>query len=103
MLAVVANVCLFEADGFFPPPFTHSYVTDSVALQLTVSTEPDASPASLNWHTRFDPLSEAQIRRLLGYGTRMQVHGFLKAHGVPLDYTVEDLEQDREAHRHLGL
>src|SRR5262245_28592582 len=48
-------------------------------------------------------LSEAQIRRLLGYGTRMQVHGFLKAHGVPLDYTVEDLEQDREAYRHLGL
>ena len=41
-------------------------------------------------------LSEAQIRRLLGYGTRMQVHGFLKAHGVPLDYTVDDLERDRE-------
>ena len=48
-------------------------------------------------------LSEAQLRRLLGYGTRMQVHGFLKAHGVPLDYTVEDLEQDRKAYRHLGL
>lgn len=48
-------------------------------------------------------LSEAQIRRLLGYGTRMQVHGFLKAHGVPLHYTGEDLEQDREAYRRLGL
>jgi predicted HTH domain antitoxin len=31
------------------------------------------------------------------------VHGFLKAHGVPLDYTVEDLEQDRKAYSHLGL
>jgi len=48
-------------------------------------------------------LSEAQIRRLLGYGTRMQVHGFLKDHGVPLNYTLEDLEQDREAYQHLGL
>ena len=28
-------------------------------------------------------LSEAQIRRLLGYETRMQVHAFLKAHGCP--------------------
>ena len=48
-------------------------------------------------------LSEAQIRRLLGYETRMQVHGFLKAHGVPLHYTVEDLARDRAAHERLGL
>jgi predicted HTH domain antitoxin len=48
-------------------------------------------------------LSEAQIRRLLGYETRMQVHGFLKARGVPLHYTVEDLERDRAAHECLGL
>jgi hypothetical protein len=43
-------------------------------------------------------LSEAQIRRLLGYETRMQVHGFLQAQGVPLHYTVEDLARDRAAH-----
>ena len=24
LLTVVTNVCLFEADGFLPPPFTHS-------------------------------------------------------------------------------
>jgi hypothetical protein len=48
-------------------------------------------------------LSEAQIRRLLGYATRMQVHGFLKDHGVPLHYTVEDLDRDRAAHESLGL
>ena len=48
-------------------------------------------------------LSEEQVRRLLGFEVPMEVHGFLKDHGVPLDYTVEDLEQDREAHRHLGL
>jgi predicted HTH domain antitoxin len=48
-------------------------------------------------------LSTAQLRRLLGYQTRMEVDGFLKDHGVELEYTLEDLERDREAHRRLGL
>jgi hypothetical protein len=48
-------------------------------------------------------LSEAQIRRLLGYETRMEVHGFLKDHSVPLHYSVEDLEGDRAAHERHGL
>jgi predicted HTH domain antitoxin len=48
-------------------------------------------------------LSTAQLRRLLGYQTRMELDGFLKDHGVELEYTLEDLERDREAHRQLGL
>ena len=48
-------------------------------------------------------LSTAQLRRLLGFQTRMEVDGFLKAHGVELDYSLEDLERDRETHRRLGL
>ena len=48
-------------------------------------------------------LSATQLRRLLGYQTRMEVDGFLKEHGVELEYTLEDLERDREAHHHLGL
>jgi len=48
-------------------------------------------------------LSTAQLRRMLGYQTRMEVDGFLKEHGVELEYTLEDLERDREAHRRLGL
>src|SRR2546427_10832013 len=43
-------------------------------------------------------LSEEQVRRLLGYETRLEVHGFLKEHGVYLRYTVEDLDRDRAAH-----
>jgi hypothetical protein len=30
------------------------------------------------------------------------VDGFLKAHGVELEYTREDLERDRETHRHIA-
>jgi Uncharacterised protein family (UPF0175) len=47
-------------------------------------------------------LNEEQVRRLLGYSTRLRVHAFLKEHGVPLQYTLEDLDQDRAAHEHLG-
>ena len=45
---------------------------------------------------RSDRLTEADIRELLGFETRMEVHGFLKKHGAFLPFTVEDLEHDRE-------
>jgi hypothetical protein len=45
-------------------------------------------------------LGESAVRRLLGFETRMEVHGFLKEHGVYLQYGMEDLEHDmREADR----
>jgi predicted HTH domain antitoxin len=43
---------------------------------------------------RSHALSEDQIRRLLGFETRIEVHAFLKEHSVFLNYTVEDLQQD---------
>ncbi len=43
--------------------------------------------------------SEGQIRQILGYSSRMQVHAFLKEHGVHLHYSLEDLDQDRETLR----
>lgn len=45
---------------------------------------------------RSDRLSEAEVRRLLGFETRMEVHAFLKEHGVFLHYTQEDFAHDRE-------
>jgi len=48
-------------------------------------------------------ISAAQLRQLLGYETRMEVDAFLKSHSVELDYTLEDIERDRETHRQLGL
>jgi len=42
-------------------------------------------------------LSTAQLRRLLGYRTRTQVHAFLKEHCVYLRYGPADLEHDRQA------
>jgi Uncharacterised protein family (UPF0175) len=45
---------------------------------------------------REDKLSTAQLRRVLGYRTRAQVHAFLKDHGVHLRYGPADLEHDRQ-------
>jgi len=42
-------------------------------------------------------LSDGQVRRLLGFSTRMRVHEFLKEHNVDLNYSMEDLEQDIRA------
>ena len=50
---------------------------------------------------RSGTLTEEQVRRVLGYGTRMQVHGFLKEHGVYLNYGREDLEQDPQTLQQL--
>ena len=44
---------------------------------------------------RSELLSESDVRRMLGFATRMEVHAFLKQHGVYLHYSVADLEQDQ--------
>ncbi len=48
-------------------------------------------------------ISAAQLRQLPSYETRREVDVFLKSHGVELEYTLEDIERDRETHRQLGL
>ena len=52
---------------------------------------------------RTGALTENQIRRLLGFETRFQVHALLKEHQVPLRYTAVDIEADLSAHRQLGI
>jgi hypothetical protein len=52
---------------------------------------------------RVNKLSTAQLRRLLGYRTRAQVHAFLKQHGVYLRFGPADLEHDRQVDDALQL
>jgi hypothetical protein len=47
-------------------------------------------------------LTAAQLRRLLGFETRMQVDAFLKEHEI-YDYSAADFEQDRETLRQLRM
>ena len=48
-------------------------------------------------------LGTAQLRRLLGFETRYEFEDFLAAHNVSRNYTLADLEHDRETARLLGL
>jgi hypothetical protein len=43
---------------------------------------------------RAERLSESAVREMLGFDTRMEVHAFLKQHGVYLHYDLADLEHD---------
>jgi len=48
-------------------------------------------------------LTKPELRRLLGFETRGVLDGFLKAHNVFEDYSLEDMEQEREGLRRLGF
>jgi hypothetical protein len=46
---------------------------------------------------RSGKLTASQARRLLGIESRYEMDGFLKAHGVFLDLSLEDVRRDSEA------
>jgi predicted HTH domain antitoxin len=75
-------------------------IPDELAAQI-VSGGADLSRAALESLAiesyRTERLSESEIRRLLGFETRMEVHAFLKEHGAWLHYSLEDMERDRES------
>jgi hypothetical protein len=48
-------------------------------------------------------LTEDALRRLLGFTTRYQLDGFLKAHEVWVDYSIEDFQREVDSLKRLGL
>ena len=79
-------------------------IPDDVA-RVIQNEQPDLSRAALEALAlegyRSERLSEAQVRRMLGFRTRMQVHAFLKAHNVYLNYSIHELENDLESLKHF--
>jgi predicted HTH domain antitoxin len=79
-------------------------IPDTLAAQLSAAGR-DPSRATLEalavdgYRTR--QLSEGEVRTMLGYKTRIQVHELLKEHGVYLNFSVEDLQQDIETSNRL--
>jgi len=51
---------------------------------------------------RSGSLSRGQVRRLLGLQTRYDVDGFLKAHGLAVQESLEEVQRDREQVLTLG-
>ena len=50
-----------------------------------------------------DRITKAELRRLLGFETRYELDGFLKAHQVWARVTIEDLRRDVQDLKSLGL
>ena len=48
-------------------------------------------------------LTRPELRRALGYGTRAELDGFLKEHGVDESMTVEEFEHQRRTLDRLGV
>jgi hypothetical protein len=48
-------------------------------------------------------ITRPELRRLLGFASRYGLDEFLKAHDVYEDYTLQDLEQELEGLRRLGI
>jgi predicted HTH domain antitoxin len=48
-------------------------------------------------------LTLAELRRLLGFATRYELDGFLKAREIFEPFTLEDLEQDLRDLKRVGL
>jgi len=48
-------------------------------------------------------LTKPELAQLLSLETSYQLDGFLKAHAIWIDYTMEDLERERETFRRLGF
>ncbi|MBL8231314.1 MAG: UPF0175 family protein [Bryobacterales bacterium] len=47
-------------------------------------------------------INEVELRKMIGL-ERIELDGFLKAHGVYPDYAMEDFEEERSALKALGL
>ncbi len=53
---------------------------------------------------RHDRLTKPELQQLLGIGeTSYELDGFLKAHDILIEYTMEDAERERRSLQRLGL
>ncbi len=50
---------------------------------------------------RSGALTESQVRRMLGFESRMEVNAFLKEHGIYYNYTQAEIEQEIETSEQL--
>jgi hypothetical protein len=74
-------------------------IPEDLAIQLAAD-PPDVTQAALEAvaleGVRSGKFTVSQARRLLGIGSRYEMDGFLKAHGVFLDLTLDDVRRDSE-------
>jgi uncharacterized protein UPF0175 len=72
------------------------HIPDDLASRLGSNLPRRALEALALEEFRQGRLTSPELRRLLGFTTCAALDGFLKAHGVFIEYGIEDLERDRE-------
>ena len=81
-------------------------IPDDIAARLCASGD-DLSRRALEGlaleEYRNEHITKAELRRLLGFSTRYELDGFLKAHEVWINYTVEDAHRDVATLERLGF
>lgn len=81
-------------------------IPDEFAARLAVSSA-DLSRRALAAlaleEYRAGRLSRPELRRTLGFGTRAQLDGFLKEHGIDESMTIEEFERQERALDRRGL
>ena len=81
-------------------------IPDDLARDLSAAGGPDLSRRALEAfaldENRNSRLSENALRRMLGL-TRYELDGFLKAHGVWIDFSVDDVRRDVATLERLGF
>jgi len=81
-------------------------IPDDIAPRLTAGGR-DLSREALEMIAaeayRQDRITKPELKRLLGIETSYQLDGFLKAHDIWIDYTLEDAERERRSLDRLGL
>ena len=81
-------------------------IPDQLAIRLTEAggdLERKALEALALEEYRAGRLTKKELRQVLGFETLNEFDGFLKAHGVFEDYTLDDLARDRKTFDQLGL
>ena len=48
-------------------------------------------------------ISKTELRHLLGIQSRYELDGFLKAHGIWIDYGIDDFRREQDALDRLGV
>ena len=80
------------------------------SMELTVHIPDDSENLSrralgalLAEEYRLGRLHKPDLRRMLGFETSYEIDGFLKAHNVYEEYTLQDLERELEGLKRLGI
>ena len=83
------------------------HIPDDIAERLAAAVNEDLSrralEAFLAEEYRLGHINKPDLRRLLGLETSYEIDGFLKAHNVYEDYTMEDFEHERKTLKSLGF